>query len=130
MTPPNQLLISSCIVEFGAHDRVSVWNRGGLAGELKVTAGDGPKIAELLGLVPDCEAVDRAWIRYVSREHAEWLTTSMSDVLLHATMQAARNGSKLHPMPKDGQTMSSAEFETAQAYGIASALADVVKGNY
>lgn len=30
------------------HDRIRVWNRGGCAGELVVTAGDGLKIAKLL----------------------------------------------------------------------------------
>lgn len=47
-------LISSVRVEtIGNHDRVQVWNRGGLAGTLMVCAGDGDAIAELLqpGLV-------------------------------------------------------------------------------
>ncbi len=42
-------LISSVIVVRGvAHDVVRVWNRGGLAGELVVTKGDGDDIAARL----------------------------------------------------------------------------------
>ena len=42
-------LISSVRVEHGPrHDRVSVWNRGGLAGVLTVDAGDGNDIADRL----------------------------------------------------------------------------------
>lgn len=42
-------LISSVKVEtIGSHDRVSVWNRGGLAGTLLVCGGDGAAIAARL----------------------------------------------------------------------------------
>jgi len=42
-------LISSVRVEHGPrHDRVRVWNRGGLAGVLVVDAGDGNAIADRL----------------------------------------------------------------------------------
>ena len=42
-------LISSVRVEAGPrHDRVSVWNRGGLAGVLLVDAGDGNDVADRL----------------------------------------------------------------------------------
>lgn len=39
----------------GWHDRVRIWNRGGLAGELIVGAGDGPKLAARL--LPDAADV-------------------------------------------------------------------------
>lgn len=43
--------VSSAEVEQGpAHDRIRIWNRGGLAGELVVTSGDGERIAKQLGL--------------------------------------------------------------------------------
>jgi len=42
-------LISSVRVEHGpGHDRVHVWNRGGKAGVLVVTKGDGDDVAERL----------------------------------------------------------------------------------
>lgn len=42
-------LISSVMVQEGpAHDRVSVFNRGGLAGELVVTKGDGKRLSAIL----------------------------------------------------------------------------------
>lgn len=48
-------LVSSVRVESGrAHDRVHVWTRGGLAGVLTVTAGDGlPLARRLLPDAPD-----------------------------------------------------------------------------
>ncbi len=50
--PPSDHLISFATVKrLGAHDRVRVWNRGGLAGELVVVAGDGERIAQAHGLV-------------------------------------------------------------------------------
>jgi len=42
----SELLVSSAAVTtFGAHDHVRVWSRGGLAGELIMTAGDGVTFA-------------------------------------------------------------------------------------
>lgn len=50
--PHSDVLVSSAAVtQIGAHERVRVWSRGGLAGELVVSLGDGEKIAALLGLV-------------------------------------------------------------------------------
>ena len=47
--PPSTCVVSSLgIVPGPIHDRVRVWNRGGLAGELVVTAGDGVTIADRL----------------------------------------------------------------------------------
>jgi len=49
---PNMLIVSSIRVEVGAaHDRVTVWNRGGCAGVLVVNKGDGETIAR--ALMPD-----------------------------------------------------------------------------
>lgn len=42
---------SAAITQMGAHERVRLWNRGGLAGELVVSAGDGARMATTLGLV-------------------------------------------------------------------------------
>lgn len=45
-------LVSSVRVETrGAHDVVSVWSRGGLAGSLTVNRGDGRRLADVL--LPD-----------------------------------------------------------------------------
>lgn len=50
--PPSDHLISSAAVSMsGGHDRVRLWSRGGLAGELVVTAGDGERVALAHGLV-------------------------------------------------------------------------------
>lgn len=45
-------LVSSVgIDQMDAHEYVRVWNRGGLAGQLVVSKGDGEKIVALLGLM-------------------------------------------------------------------------------
>jgi len=45
-------IISSVVVSPGpVHDRITIFNRGGLAGEITVEAGDGPTIEEALLLV-------------------------------------------------------------------------------
>ena len=49
-------LITSVRVKHGApggHDLVRIWNRGGLAGELVVSAGDGAKVGDRLMHDPD-----------------------------------------------------------------------------
>jgi hypothetical protein len=52
-TAPSAVPVSSLSIQrLGGHDHVRIWNRGGLAGELIVDAGDGRHIASLLGLVP------------------------------------------------------------------------------
>jgi hypothetical protein len=49
--PPVEHLISSATVtRRGAHDVVKLWNRGALAGELTLKAGDGIKLALRLEL--------------------------------------------------------------------------------
>lgn len=51
-TPPSDHLVSSAIVDKSTpHDRMCIWSRGALAGELVVTRGDGERIAAALGLV-------------------------------------------------------------------------------
>lgn len=51
--PPSAHLISGAtITRAGNHDVVKIWNRGGLAGELTVTAGDGAALVHRLGLAP------------------------------------------------------------------------------
>ncbi len=46
---PSARIVSSARSEHvGGHDRVRVWNRGALSGELVVTAGDGDAILERL----------------------------------------------------------------------------------
>lgn len=47
-SPSEHVVSSAAVVLHGAHDRVRIWSRGGLAGELVVEAGDGAKIATLL----------------------------------------------------------------------------------
>jgi len=42
------IITSVRVVRSPGHDRVQVWNRGGLAGELIVTSGDGDAFAALL----------------------------------------------------------------------------------
>lgn len=51
--PVDCYVVSSARVErVGAHDRLRIWNRGALAGELVVNAGDGESIAaRVFGLV-------------------------------------------------------------------------------
>ena len=47
-------LVTSVMVNFGdMHDTVRIWNRGGLAGELTVKAGDGEIMAKRLMGSPD-----------------------------------------------------------------------------
>ena len=47
--PPSKVLITSARVLPGpAHDTIRIFNRGGLAGEITVTAGDGRDIASRL----------------------------------------------------------------------------------
>ena len=48
----NHLVSSASVTRTGNHDRVRIWNRGGLAGELVVAAGDGASIALGFGLEP------------------------------------------------------------------------------
>jgi hypothetical protein len=51
--PASSYLVSSAsVTRIGNHDRVRIWNRGGLAGELTVVAGDGARIALGFGLEP------------------------------------------------------------------------------
>lgn len=48
--PRERMLVSSATVtRMGAHDRVRLWVRGGLAGELIVPSGDGPLLVRKLG---------------------------------------------------------------------------------
>jgi len=48
-TVRGDLLVTSVRVESGpGHDHVHVWNRGGKAGTLVVTRGDGDRFADLL----------------------------------------------------------------------------------
>lgn len=48
---PSEHVASSVSVErVGSHDRVRVWSRGGHAGELVMSEGDGEAFAEMLGL--------------------------------------------------------------------------------
>lgn len=49
--PSAHLISSATVMRIGIHDRVRLWNRGGLAGELTVVAGDGERIAAAHGLV-------------------------------------------------------------------------------
>jgi hypothetical protein len=54
-------IITSVVVDEGpSHDRVRVWNRGGLAGVLVVTHGDGEVIARRMLCLPcpHCEHPD------------------------------------------------------------------------
>jgi hypothetical protein len=49
-----QALVTQVRVTFGpAHDLVSVWNRGALAGELVVNRGDGERLARRLLADPE-----------------------------------------------------------------------------
>lgn len=48
MSDPNPYISSVRVVTIGAHDHISVWNRGAHAGSLCVQKGDGPFIAQLL----------------------------------------------------------------------------------
>lgn len=50
-SPSDHLISSATVTLSGGHDRVRLWSRGGLAGELVVTAGDGARVAEAHGLV-------------------------------------------------------------------------------
>lgn len=51
--PPSQFLISGVsVLAVGAHDHVRIWSRGGLAGELTLSAGDGKKFADAFGMLP------------------------------------------------------------------------------
>lgn len=51
ISPPSAMLISSGRVErCGDHDHVSLWSRGGHAGELCLRAGDGHLLLSWLGL--------------------------------------------------------------------------------
>lgn len=43
--PDEQLVSAAAVTRMGAHDRVRIWTRGGLAGELVVSAGDGDALA-------------------------------------------------------------------------------------
>lgn len=53
--PRNQFIVSTVKVErHGAHDHVRVWSRGGYAGYLIVSAGDGADVAARL-LPPEGE---------------------------------------------------------------------------
>lgn len=45
------LVTSVLVTTIGSHDHVRVWVRGGLAGELVVSAGDGVLLAKLLGMI-------------------------------------------------------------------------------
>jgi hypothetical protein len=48
---PSELLVSSIKVDDnGAHEHVSIWNRGALAGELTLQRGDAAVLAALFGL--------------------------------------------------------------------------------
>ncbi len=50
-SPSDHLVSAIAVVRYGAHDHLRVWSRGGLAGELVVSEGDGAALAEALGLV-------------------------------------------------------------------------------
>lgn len=52
--PPAQCVVSSIrVTVIGGHERVQVWSRGGLAGELIVSKGDGARLAAVHGLVAE-----------------------------------------------------------------------------
>jgi hypothetical protein len=53
------LITSVRVVAGEGHDTVRVWNRGGLAGELVVTHGDGPDLARRL--LPDAPDVSEGF---------------------------------------------------------------------
>lgn len=55
------------------------------------------------------------------------LTLAEQDMLVDTVIAAARSGEKLHPMPTEGMTVQSKDFEIAQAYGMAVFLAGVVE---
>jgi hypothetical protein len=59
--PPDRArVVSSVRVErSGAHDNVTVWNRGGYAGGLIVCAGDGERIARMLD--PERDEPSASW---------------------------------------------------------------------
>lgn len=44
------LVSAAAVTPIGGHDRVRVWNRGGLSGELVVVLGDGESLVRALGL--------------------------------------------------------------------------------
>ena len=46
------VITSAVLVKTGAHDRLRLWNRHGLAGELILVDGDGEQVALALGLAP------------------------------------------------------------------------------
>lgn len=50
-SPSAHLVSSAAVTVMGGHERVRLWNRGGLAGELVVVAGDAAALVEQLGLV-------------------------------------------------------------------------------
>lgn len=51
-SPLSLFLISGlCVLTAGAHDHVRIWSRGGLAGELTLSAGDGKKFADAFGML-------------------------------------------------------------------------------
>lgn len=45
------LVTSARLTTAGAHDRLRIWVRGGLAGELILSSGDGAQVAAVLGLI-------------------------------------------------------------------------------
>lgn len=47
-SPSEQLVSSAAVSRHGAHERVRIWVRGGLAGELVVDHGDGERIATMV----------------------------------------------------------------------------------
>jgi hypothetical protein len=50
--PPAQCVVSAlAVTEVGTHERVRLWSRGGLAGEIVVSKGDGERLAAVHGLV-------------------------------------------------------------------------------
>lgn len=50
VAPSDNVVSSGAVVRQGDHDRVRLWNRGGLAGELMLAAGDGARLMAGFGL--------------------------------------------------------------------------------
>lgn len=55
------------------------------------------------------------------------VTTPDDQVVLDAVIRIVRNGAKLHPVPAEGQTVKGHEFQIAEAYAMACALAAEVE---
>jgi len=50
VSPSTKLISSVTVLLLGAHDHISVWNRGVHSGDLVMADGDGAQFATVLGL--------------------------------------------------------------------------------